>query len=274
MTTHVRHRGDRLVVPFEGELDWPRATAFVDTVDAHLEHYHYRRVELVVACPGGLVAALEHIVRALLRWRGRGVEVRTRVVASAESAAAVLVSLGDERVAAPGARLLYHLSRVCEAGAVTARASAELHGELSRTDAHLVSRLVERALAARGPVPHRAEALRPRRARAGPRHPAGQYRDEVRLPLDRRRHRGAHRRAVPAPPGVQPRDRGPPARNPCAGRVLRLAGRRTLRAPTARACGPRAAADALARDSARTRRTRAWRISRSRVPRSRWRSPW
>ena len=26
MTTHVRHRGDRLVVPFEGELDWPRAT--------------------------------------------------------------------------------------------------------------------------------------------------------------------------------------------------------------------------------------------------------
>ena len=118
----------------------------------------------------------------------------------------------------------------------------------------------------------------PRRRRAGherggPRHPAGQYRDEVRLPLDRRRHRGAHRRAVPAPPGAQPRDRGPPARNPCAGRVLRLAGRRTLRAPTARARGPRAAADALARDCARTRRTRAWRISRSRVPRSRWRSP-
>ena len=96
-------------------------------------------------------------MRALVRWRTRGVEVRTRVVASAESAAAVLVSLGDERTAAPGAKLLYHLSRVPEAGAITARASAELHGELSRTDAHIVSRLVERALAARGPVPHRAE---------------------------------------------------------------------------------------------------------------------
>ena len=98
---HLHHRGDRLVVPFEGELDWPRATAFVDAVDTHLEHYHYRRVELVVASPGGLVAALEHVMRALVRWRTRGVEVRTRVVASAESAAAVLVSLGDERVAAP-----------------------------------------------------------------------------------------------------------------------------------------------------------------------------
>ena len=157
MTMRMHHRGDRLVVPFEGELDWPRATALVDAVDAHLEHYHYRRVELVVASPGGLVAALEHVMRALVRWRARGVEVRTRVVASAESAAAVLVSLGDERTAAPGARLLYHLSRVPEAGAITARASAELHGALSRTDAHIVSRLVERALAARGPVPHRAE---------------------------------------------------------------------------------------------------------------------
>ena len=157
MNTHIQHRGDRLVVPFEGELTWPRATAFVDAVDAHIEHYHYRRIELVVASPGGVVAALEHIVRALSRWRARGVEVRTRVVASAASAAAVLVSLGDERIAAPGAKLLYHLARVPDAGAVTARASAELHGELTRADARIVGHLVERALAARGPVAHRAE---------------------------------------------------------------------------------------------------------------------
>ena len=157
MNTHIQHRGDRMVVPFEGELTWPRATAFVDAVDAHLEHYHYRRVELIVSSPGGVVAALEHVVRALARWRARGVEVRTRVVASAASAAAVLVSLGDERVAAPGAKLLYHLARVPDAGAVTARASAELHGELTRADARIVGHLVERALAARGPVAHRAE---------------------------------------------------------------------------------------------------------------------
>ena len=157
MTLSVQHHPDRLVVPFDGELTWPRATEFVDAVDAHIEHYHYRRIEVVVASPGGLVAALEHIVRALSRWRSRGVEVRTRVVASAESAAAVLVSLGDERVAAPGAKLLYHLARVPEAGAVTARASAELHGELTRADARIVGHLVERALAARGPVAHRAE---------------------------------------------------------------------------------------------------------------------
>ena len=42
MSTQMHHRGDRLVVPFEGELDWPRATAFVDAVDTHLEHYRKR----------------------------------------------------------------------------------------------------------------------------------------------------------------------------------------------------------------------------------------
>ena len=157
MNLAVQHHPERFVVPFAGELTWPAAAELVDAVDAHLEHYHYRRVELVVASPGGLVAALEHILRALARWRARGVEVRTRVVASAESAAAVLVSLGDERTAAPGAKLLYHLARVPEAGTVTARASAALHGELSRADARIVGHLVERALATRRPVPHRAE---------------------------------------------------------------------------------------------------------------------
>ena len=157
MNLAVQHHTDRLVVPVEGELTWPAATELVDAVEAHLAHYHYRRVELVVASPGGLVAALEHILRALARWRARGIEVRTRVVASAESAAAVLVSLGDERIAAPGARLLYHLARVPEPGTVTARASAALHGELARADARIVGHLVERALATRGPVPHRAE---------------------------------------------------------------------------------------------------------------------
>ena len=157
MTAPIDYRHDRLVVPFDGALTWDSALELVAAVDARLEHYHYRRVEVVVTSPGGLVAALEHIVRAFARWRAGGVEVRTRVVATAASAAAVVVSLGDARSAAPGARLLYHLTRVPDAGTITARASAELHGELSRTDARIVSRLVERALEACGSAPHRAE---------------------------------------------------------------------------------------------------------------------
>ena len=157
VTAPIEYRHDRLVVPIDRALTWDSALALVTAVDARLEHYHYRRVEVVVSSPGGLVAALEYVVCAFARWRAGGVEVRTRVVATAASAAAVLVSLGDARSAAPGARLLYHLARVPDAGIITARASAELLGELSRTDARLVSRLVERALEARDCVPHRAE---------------------------------------------------------------------------------------------------------------------
>ena len=157
MTTPIQYRHDRLVVPLDGAITPASAQAFVVAVDERLEMYFYRRLEVVVSSPGGSTAALEHMVRALARWRGAGVHVRTRVVVEAASAAAVLASLGDERIAEPGARLLYHFSRLVGADAITADASAELHGELARTDERIIGRLVERALATPARVPHRAE---------------------------------------------------------------------------------------------------------------------
>ena len=55
-----------------------------------------------MSSPGGLTAALDHVVRALERWRAQGVVVDTRVVDEAASAAALLVALGDERVSGNG----------------------------------------------------------------------------------------------------------------------------------------------------------------------------
>ena len=151
---------DRAVVSFTGEVDWSSVCDLVDLVDTLVERHFHTCIELVIASPGGLVAALDHYVECAGRWRARGVRLRTRVVSEAFSAGAVMVSLGDERVAGRGARLLYHPARVHDAGPVTARASTEMHDALSRIDEAMVGRLVERALAggrAAARVPYAAE---------------------------------------------------------------------------------------------------------------------
>ena len=155
-TVTRRHETDHAVVAFHGPIAWPGAMELVASVDALVERYSYRRVELVVTSPGGLVAALEYIARALERWRDRGVAVDTRVVAEAASAAAVLVALGDARTAEPGAKLLFHLTRVLDAPEVTATVSSRIHGELTRADRGVVDRLVARALRTAGAPPHAA----------------------------------------------------------------------------------------------------------------------
>ena len=148
---------DHAVIRFSGELTWESATELAKSIDTLTMRYFYKRIELVIDSPGGLAAALEHLGRSISGWRERGVHLRTRVIASAASAAAVLLSMGDERIAEPEARLLYHLSRVLDPGAVTAHASAQIHDELARIDARIIRCLVERTL--RGPnaaQPHQA----------------------------------------------------------------------------------------------------------------------
>ena len=159
MSTTFHHDHERAVVHFGGDLDWASAMEFVDIVDGLVSHYFYRRIKVVVTSPGGATAALDHVVRALERWRNAGVAIHTRVVAEAASAAAVLVSLGDDRAAEPGARLMYHYSRVIDAREVTAHASTHIHSALTRVDRQMVERIVTRALRTAGAdaPPHHAD---------------------------------------------------------------------------------------------------------------------
>ena len=150
---------DHAVVMFSGGVDWTSVCELTDTVDTLVERHFHTRVELVIASPGGVVAALDHYLECTGRWRARGVRLRTRVVSHAFSAAAVMLSLGDERVAERGARLLYHPARVHDAGPITARESTEMHDALRRIDDATVTRLVARVLdgGASVRVPYAAE---------------------------------------------------------------------------------------------------------------------
>ena len=139
------HYSDRAVVRVAGELTVDAVEELVDTVDMLCRVYFYSLIEIRIGSRGGTSAALGSFCDALARWRDAGVRVRTRAVTVAESAAAILLSLADERIAEPRAQLLYHHFRVVEPGSLTADGSASVCARLSRLDEHYLARLVERA---------------------------------------------------------------------------------------------------------------------------------
>ena len=148
MASTFRTHSHHAVVHFHDELSWQAATDLVDIVDLMTDGYFYRRIEIVIASPGGLTAVLDHYLTALQRWRAAGVWITTRVVSRAQSAAALVVSISDERIAEPSARLLYHHARSYTSEPLTASGTAELHDDLSRLEALHIDLLIDRAFAA------------------------------------------------------------------------------------------------------------------------------
>ena len=156
MTTFF-HRDDHALVSFSAEVTPEEMSALVDTVDLLVDFYHYRDVLVLIDSPGGLVQALDYYLDAARRWRARGVRLRTRCTASARSAAALMLSLGDERSVEPGAELHYHCVRASVHGTLTAEAAGELVADLRRHDRATVAQLVDRAMRADAHSDHAAE---------------------------------------------------------------------------------------------------------------------
>ena len=156
MDIEFGHHGDHATITWPEQLTPTAGTELVATVETMRSLYYYDTVELViVSASGGHIGALRYLNDALARWRATGVHIRTRVVASAESAAALMLSLGDERIAEPGAILLYHPVRIPEVTQLTAHGCARLGVNLERIDELWIAQLVERALGNRGPrEPH------------------------------------------------------------------------------------------------------------------------
>ena len=145
MATTFRTHPDHAVVRFDDELSWEAASDLVDIVDLMVHGYFYTRIEIVIASPGGLTLAFDHYLAALQRWRAAGVRIVTRVISRAQSAAALMVSLSDERIAEPCARLFYHQARSFTSEPLTASGTAEIHDDLRRLETQHIDLLVDRA---------------------------------------------------------------------------------------------------------------------------------
>ena len=147
MALAISHRGDHAVVTFNDGLTLETVAELIEAIDTLADAYFYGRIEVRLSSTGGLIQTVHHWQSALARWRSRGVTVRTRVLSSALSAASIMFALGDDRVVARGARLLFHRACVSEPGEVSADSLASLHGTLVRIDSQIVEDLADRALA-------------------------------------------------------------------------------------------------------------------------------
>lgn len=102
----------------------------------------YDRVVLRITSPGGAEQCIHDYLREAPSFR---VPVLTHVPFCAESAAAVLASLGDERTAAAGAALLYHRVSVSGGAGMTATAAHRLGETLADLDGRVIHALVDKA---------------------------------------------------------------------------------------------------------------------------------
>ena len=146
MGTPFVHCADHALVVFVDPLTWESAFDLGTVLDNVTDHYFYTLVELLIASPGGNTQALRQVLDVLEDKRRSGVRFRTRVVSEAGSGAAVLACLGDDRVAGPHARLLFHSSRLHNVEALTARDSAAIGTVLRGVDEVLLRSLVDRVL--------------------------------------------------------------------------------------------------------------------------------
>ena len=108
----IEYGEHRARISVRGEIDEELVVDLVDRIRHLCEKTYYREVELEVASPGGSANALDYFIDAAAGFRERGWTIATRALTAARSAAAMLVSMGDRRVASRSSLLQYHTGRV------------------------------------------------------------------------------------------------------------------------------------------------------------------
>ena len=142
----------RPTIPLNGPLDDAITIDLVDRIRSLNRDYFYNEVQLRISSPGGKITALQYWVESVRQLQESGLRIATHGVAWVASAAAVMLSLGDERTAHRHATLLYHTGRLPGVdGELTARDAASIATALSGVDEEVVELLAERA--GRAPAP-------------------------------------------------------------------------------------------------------------------------
>ena len=147
MNNPLSHHHDHASVLLEGDIEWPVIHDLVGTIEEAVDHHRYTSIEIRVRSRGGSNEVLGYLLERMQVWRERGCRFRTRALARTSSGAALLVALGDERVAASGATLRFHGARLYRCGDLSAEESTAIAEKLSKANDRMVRRLVERLLA-------------------------------------------------------------------------------------------------------------------------------
>lgn len=144
----VAYQLDRAIVTIMTEITEESMVDLVAEIDRLSTDYFYKKIELSISSPGGSSLAVDYYLDALKRFQASGVEIWTRALTQAGSAAAAIVSLGDgPRKAGRTTILQYHFHRVPSDPELTAHKAREYHRQLSQIDRKMTWRIAERAYA-------------------------------------------------------------------------------------------------------------------------------
>ena len=118
----------------------------VAEIDRLSTDYFYKKVELSISSPGGSALALDYYLDALKRFRRRGVQIRTRALTQAGSAAAAILLLGDGLRKA-GAQPSFGITSIASSAEqeLTAHKAKEYQRVLSQVDRKMTGQIAERA---------------------------------------------------------------------------------------------------------------------------------
>ena len=142
----IEYQKDKAVVSVIGAITPHSIAETIGAVRHVRDHCFYDRIELAISAPGGDVHATERLFEFLDDLRGEGVRFDTAGSGLTASAAAFLLSLGDERRATADCYLQYHLTWTEGSGQVTAAAAEGAAIALDEIDTRLVSRLAARCV--------------------------------------------------------------------------------------------------------------------------------
>ena len=131
----VTHHGrrDRGIVRLIGSITSTSIFEVVDRMDA-LVADHYNEIVLELNSPGGEVTPLSRFLWSMRNLRKQNIRLITQAYDNVGSAAAIMLSAGDVRLASNECRLLYHSGRIENAQDITAAGARHLEQVLRSND--------------------------------------------------------------------------------------------------------------------------------------------
>ena len=137
---------DVAIVYLNGEIDDRLIIDCIAAIDELVDKYDYRRVELRIVSPGGAASSMGYFLEEIGKWE-RKTTLVTRALTNAASAAAIILSLGNERRAEQSSRLHYHNTRIPikKTTQLTARTAETLAKGMHPLNEQMVERLATRA---------------------------------------------------------------------------------------------------------------------------------
>ena len=140
----IEYPKDRAVVSLTGAVTTDSVTQVIGALRHARNQCFYDRIELAISSPGGDIHAYERLLECLDDLRTDDVRILAAASGRTASAAAFLLSSGDERRASANCRLTYHCSWTETPGKVTATTAGSAAAALDEIDRRIVFRLATR----------------------------------------------------------------------------------------------------------------------------------